>query len=80
MVRWARGLTLATALLSAGLSHTAALAQEAGPEEPPREQEPDAAQDSEPAPARGGSEDSPYDYKASEEISEDLSVSFPVDI
>ena len=25
-------------------------------------------------------DDSPYDYQASEEISEDLSVSFPVDI
>ena len=78
MVKWARGQTLATALLSAGLSPTAALAQEAAPEEPPREQE--AGQDSEPPPARSGSEDSPYDYKASEEISEDLSVSFPVDI
>ena len=30
-----------------------------------------------PAPAR---DDSPYDYQSSEEISEDLSVSFPVDI
>ena len=30
-----------------------------------------------PEPAR---DDSPYDYQASEEISEDLSVSFPVDI
>jgi hypothetical protein len=32
----------------------------------------------EPAPA--GSDDSPFDYQASEQISEDLSVSFPVDI
>ncbi len=31
----------------------------------------------EPPPER---EDSPFDYEASEEISEDLSVSFPVDI
>jgi hypothetical protein len=80
MVKWARILTLTTALLTAGLSPTAVLAQEAAPEEPPPEREQNAGRDSEPAPARSGSEDSPYDYKASEEISEDLSVSFPVDI
>ena len=32
-----------------------------------------------PEPSREG-EDSPYDYQASEQISEDKSVSFPVDI
>ena len=36
------------------------------------------------APSQGGarkpSKESPYDYRSSEEISEDLSVSFPVDI
>lgn len=32
----------------------------------------------EPEPA--GSDDSPFDYQASEQISEDLSVSFPIDI
>ena len=32
-----------------------------------------------PAPAEN-SDESPYDYEASEQISEDLSVSFPVDI
>jgi hypothetical protein len=32
----------------------------------------------EPAPSQR--DDSPFDYKSSEEISEDLSVSFPVDI
>ncbi len=79
ILTWAKGLTLATALLSATLS-TATFGQQATPDEPPREREQDAAQDSEPAPERGGSEDSPYDYQASEEISEDLSVSFPVDI
>ena len=42
-------------------------------EKPEQEQE-DAP---EAPPAR---DDSPYDYQASEEISEDLSVSFPVDI
>ena len=36
------------------------------------------AEDDPPTPASG--EDSPFDYQSSEEISEDLSVSFPVDI
>ena len=40
------------------------------------EPETDAAP--EPEPAR--SDDDPFDYEASEQISEDLSVSFPVDI
>ena len=31
-------------------------------------------------PPRSSNTDSPFDYKASEKISEDLSVSFPVDI
>lgn len=31
-------------------------------------------------PAPGQRDDSPFDYKSSEQISEDLSVSFPVDI
>ena len=38
----------------------------------------DATAATEPAPAV--SDDSPFDYQASEQISEDLSVSFPVDI
>lgn len=38
--------------------------------------EPSPAQD----PAAAGDESSPFDYRASEQISEDLSVSFPVDI
>lgn len=32
------------------------------------------------APAPRQQDDSPFDYQASEQISEDLSVSFPVDI
>ena len=32
------------------------------------------------APEETGAGDSPFDYKSSEKISEDLSVSFPVDI
>ena len=51
---------------------------------PPKAQErPEQATDEAPAPAREAPparDDSPYDYQASEEISEDLSVSFPVDI
>jgi len=33
-----------------------------------------------PPPAQAASEDSPFEYESSEQISEDLSVSFPVDI
>ena len=47
----------------------------AGPADPGTESAPEPER--EPPPAR---DDSPYDYQASEEISEDLSVSFPVDI
>ncbi len=40
-----------------------------------------AATASQPAAASAGNtDDSPFDYEASEQISEDLSVSFPVDI
>lgn len=39
------------------------------------------AADAEPTPAQAGAEnEDPFDYEASEQISEDLSVSFPVDI
>ncbi len=48
-------------------------AQDAEPEEPETEPEPAAS-----APARPAG--SPFEYEASEQISEDLSVSFPVDI
>ena len=81
MVKSVPGLTLATALLASALLPAAAFAQEPPPEQEPQgEREQDAAQERQQAPARGGSEESPYDYKSSEEISEDLSVSFPVDI
>lgn len=45
--------------------------------EPPADVQEAPASDSEPRP-RG--DESPFDYEASEQISEDLSVSFPVDI
>ena len=52
------------------------------PEEEPIEDSPPVVEQKQPEPARTSesNEDSPYDYQASEEISEDLSVSFPVDI
>jgi len=64
----------------AGDADSAAPAEEAEPGAKPQEQgaaakEPDPA--SKPATT---SKDSPFDYRSSEEISEDLSVSFPVDI
>ena len=60
---------LPLALLAALLLPLAA--QDADPEEP--EPEPETT-----APARPAG--SPFEYEASEQISEDLSVSFPVDI
>lgn len=41
---------------------------------------PAAASPGESKPAPEKTDDSPFDYRSSEEISEDLSVSFPVDI
>ena len=79
--KWAPGPTLAAALVVSALLATAAPAQEATPEQEPQgEQDQSEIRESQQAPAQRGSEDSPYDYKSSEEISEDLSVSFPVDI
>lgn len=39
-----------------------------------------AGKEATPPAAAAGGETSPFDYRASEQISEDLSVSFPVDI
>ncbi|MDO8862626.1 hypothetical protein Q6D67_13025 [Haliea sp. E1-2-M8] len=61
-------LTLLAALLLA----LPLAAQDAEPEEP----EPEAEETAAPATPAG----SPFEYEASEQISEDLSVSFPVDI
>lgn len=52
---------------------------ESSGEAPASTQETQSEQD-EPPPATGEDPPSPFDYEASEEISEDLSVSFPVDI
>jgi hypothetical protein len=70
------------ALLLAALPLTAPLAQDAAEQDapPPSGQSPDAADGgTEPADAPA-QDDSAFDYEASEQISEDLSVSFPVDI
>ena len=69
-------------LSGAGALLLAAAQLQAQSEQEPVEETPPAVEQEQPAPARTGepNEDSPYDYRASEEISEDLSVSFPVDI
>lgn len=46
----------------------------------PAATEPELAAEADPPAADPGNQDSPFDYQASEQISEDLSVSFPVDI
>ena len=76
-----RPLLLSLALT---LSAAAALSQEASDERAAATGSPEngaaaAAPGDSAAPAPGG-EESPFDYEASEQISEDLSVSFPVDI
>jgi len=56
-------------------------AQEAqAPAEPDNPNDTSAAEPAGDAPAPAERTESPFDYKSSEEISEDLSVSFPVDI
>jgi hypothetical protein len=76
-------------LVAASLFTAGALAQPAGSEtttkEPPAQAAaPDSANsvkpDDTPAQAPVGADRSPSDYRASEKISEDLPVSFPVDI
>ena len=60
---------------------SAAQEQETEPGAKPQEQ--GSTNAGEPGPASeppANSKDSPFDYRSSEEISEDLSVSFPVDI
>ena len=74
-------------LLLLAMTATWALAQEEpGATESPPEQTPTESGAAPPTPeptpedAATGNETSPFDYRASEQISEDLSVSFPVDI
>jgi hypothetical protein len=80
----ARSLT--TVALVLGLTGSPLLAQTA--DAPAQEQAPESTRQVEtedgvsPATAPPGpaNDDDPFDYESSEEISEDLSVSFPVDI
>jgi hypothetical protein len=66
------------------LTTMSAFAQETSDPSPtPAPESPATSAESRPEPEREAPparDDSPYDYQASEEISEDLSVSFPVDI
>ena len=77
-----RHITLVSAFLTLQLASTQLWAQESAtePETQPsaKEQQDSKAPEVKPAPTE--SKDSPFDYEASEQISEDLSVSFPVDI
>ena len=76
-------IALLTLLLGSGTQTLWAQQEQQEPIEPvPPEQR--ETQDDENAPATTSDEtdadDSPFDYQSSEQISEDLSVSFPVDI
>jgi hypothetical protein len=74
--------SLAPALLALVLGAAAGQAQP-GSEDPAGPAPPDAGTGESSAGTEGGntgSGNSPFDYRASEEISEDLPVSFPVDI
>ena len=78
-----RTQTLAPGILALLLACLPLAAQEADETQPPPAEA--APESSEPPPRQAetvtaASDDSPYDYRPSEEISEDLSVSFPVDI
>jgi hypothetical protein len=70
---------LLLALLMLGVTIALAQDEEAAPVTPETSAEAQEApaSDSEARPRR---DESPFDYEASEQISEDLSVSFPVDI
>ena len=75
-------LLLCLALSALGLKSQAqtdpeATAEPAAPEQPDKTEQNTASEAPE---ADQPSDSSPFDYKSSEEISEDLSVSFPVDI
>ena len=83
--RLAQGLSVAlfTLLLSGGALSLWAQTDEQEPIEPvpPEQQEVEGDEDPpETTPEETVADDSPFDYQSSEKISEDLSVSFPVDI
>ena len=67
-------------MLALLLGSTPLLAQDADPEAPTPKDEAPAKDEPVATPAPAANDDSPFDYRPSEKISEDLSVSFPVDI
>ena len=73
---------LALALLAVAATCPAQTATESPPQAPAPEVEEKQQQDSPSTAPKAATEDerSPFDYRSSEEISEDLSVSYPVDI
>ncbi len=77
-------IRFAVSMALALLTTMSAFAQETSDPSPtPAPEGPATSAESRPEPEREAPparDDSPYDYQASEEISEDLSVSFPVDI
>ncbi len=83
----AMAITLAVLVLAGQVSVRAQEDPEADPGQAQAADDKAAAADSgeseatpAPTPAPQASGDDPFDYRASEQISEDLSVSFPVDI
>lgn len=72
MTRSITAVLMVVAALLAGV----ALAQPAEPKEP----QDDPAGQAAPAPKPSAAERAPDEYEASEQISEDIAVSFPVDI
>ncbi|MBN7795623.1 hypothetical protein [Parahaliea mediterranea] len=72
-------MTIRRTLLFLSLLAALAGARAQEPAEPNQAAE-QAAEEAETDEPRRTREDSPFDYEASEQISEDLSVSFPVDI
>jgi hypothetical protein len=78
-VRVAPGLVALASCLLLVAAFTQAQEAEQAPEDPPAEAEV-AEQPAQAASQPEASSDDPFDYEATEQISEDLSVSFPVDI
>ena len=86
MAKTRKAITRAAALCGFGLLlQTGLMAQEAAT--PPEQPEPASSENTESEPAEPvtpaqveAASDDPFDYEATEQISEDLSVSFPVDI
>ena len=77
-MRWSRSAAILALVLAPVFPGIAQDTPEPSP--PPAEERPEQADEGGERPSAPARDDSPYDYQSSEEISEDLSVSFPVDI